>query len=54
MLPGPQEPTSQQLQNYLKIIVDDLLELYEEGIIVKTPEHPNGTSFRNSASLPIL
>lgn len=42
MLPGPQEPTALQLQNYLKIVVDDLVELYERGIIVKTPEHPNG------------
>jgi hypothetical protein len=48
MLPGPQEPTGDQLQNHLKIVVDDLLELYEHGIVVKTPEHPNGKSFGNS------
>ncbi|KAJ7720064.1 hypothetical protein B0H14DRAFT_3521066 [Mycena olivaceomarginata] len=48
MLPGPQEPTGDQLQNHLKIVVDDLLELYEHVIIVKTPEHPNGKSFGNS------
>ncbi|KAJ7142858.1 hypothetical protein C8R44DRAFT_866138 [Mycena epipterygia] len=45
MPPGPQEPTGQQLQNYLKIVVDDLLKLYEDGIVVKTPEHPNGKLF---------
>jgi hypothetical protein len=42
MLPGPQEPTGQQLQHYLKIVVDDLLDLYDRGIIVETPEHPTG------------
>ncbi|KAF7368239.1 hypothetical protein MVEN_00144000 [Mycena venus] len=51
MPPGPQEPTGQQLQNYLKIIVDDLLKLYEDGIVVKTPEHPNGKLFYSSASM---
>lgn len=49
MTPGPTEPTSEQLQNYLKLIVDDILMLYNEGIIVKTSEHPNGTNI----SLPI-
>ena len=41
MTPGPTEPTSEQLQNYLKPIVDDLLELYEDGMIYCTPKHPN-------------
>jgi hypothetical protein len=45
MPPGPQEPTGDQLQNHLKIVVDDLLELYERGIVAKTPEHPDGKSF---------
>lgn len=44
MTPGPTEPTSAQLQNYLKGTVDDLLMLYDEGIVVKTAEHPNGRS----------
>jgi hypothetical protein len=42
MLPGPTEPTAEQLQHYLKIIIDDLVQLYEHGITVKTSEHPNG------------
>ncbi|KAJ7668842.1 hypothetical protein B0H17DRAFT_1335884 [Mycena rosella] len=41
MLPGPTEPTADQLQHYLKIIVDDLIMLYEESIWVETPEHPD-------------
>jgi hypothetical protein len=30
------------LQHYLKIIVDDLITLYDDGITVKTPEYPDG------------
>ncbi|KAF8840023.1 hypothetical protein BDN67DRAFT_693413 [Paxillus ammoniavirescens] len=40
MTPGPSEPTAAQLQNYMKIIVDDLLTLYDKGIIYHTPQHP--------------
>ncbi|KAF8577397.1 hypothetical protein K439DRAFT_1622144 [Ramaria rubella] len=40
MTPGPHEPTAEDLQNHLKFIVDDLLLLYDEGIIVKTPMFP--------------
>ncbi|KAJ7148859.1 hypothetical protein C8R46DRAFT_916637, partial [Mycena filopes] len=42
MPPGPTEQTAEQLQHYLKIVVDDLVMLHEKGIIVKTPEYPNG------------
>ncbi|KDQ55891.1 hypothetical protein JAAARDRAFT_195137 [Jaapia argillacea MUCL 33604] len=42
VLPGPSEPMTEQLQNYLKIIVDDLIKLYEEGVRVKTPTCPEG------------
>jgi hypothetical protein len=44
MTPGPTEPTAEQLQHQLKLIVDDLLLLYDYGILVKTPLFPNGTS----------
>ncbi|KAJ7736047.1 hypothetical protein DFH07DRAFT_967007 [Mycena maculata] len=46
MPPGPKEPTADQLQNHLKILVDDLIMLYEEGILVETPEHPDGIRVR--------
>jgi hypothetical protein len=42
MTPGPTEPTAEQLQNYLKIVVEDLKRLYDTGIQVETPEHPEG------------
>ena len=41
MTPGPKEPTAEQLQHYLKLIVDDLIMLHERGIVIKTPLHPN-------------
>ena len=42
MTPGPKEPTAEQLQHYLKLLVDDLVKLYEEGIVVKTNQYPEG------------
>jgi hypothetical protein len=42
MTPGPQEPTGSQLQNYLKFIIDNLLKLYEGGVVYHTPSHPQG------------
>jgi hypothetical protein len=44
MTPGPNEPTADGLQEYSKLIVDELIELADGGIVVgKTPERPNGT-----------
>ncbi|KAF8834588.1 hypothetical protein BDN67DRAFT_914663, partial [Paxillus ammoniavirescens] len=42
MTPSPHEPTGSQLQNYLKFIVDDLLKLYNDGVIYHTPAYPQG------------
>jgi len=42
MPPGPTEPTAEELQSPLKLIVDDLLMLYENKITVPTLEYPNG------------
>ncbi|KAJ7443281.1 hypothetical protein FB451DRAFT_1190185 [Mycena latifolia] len=46
MPPGPTEPTSSQLQNYVKKHVDDLIMLHDEGIVIRPPEHPNGIRLR--------
>ncbi|KAJ7937539.1 hypothetical protein B0H13DRAFT_2302706 [Mycena leptocephala] len=51
--PGPREQTAEQLQTYLKIIVDDLVMLYDDGILVETPEYPNGLRVR-VALVPII
>ena len=45
MLPGPKEPDADQLQEYLRIIVDDLIKLFHDGIRVPTPSSPEGTQF---------
>jgi hypothetical protein len=42
ILPGPHEQTAEQLQHYLKIIVDDLIKLFEDGIVICTPRFPQG------------
>jgi hypothetical protein len=42
VLPGPGEPNAEQLQELQKILVDELIKLWKDGIIVKTPLHPNG------------
>ncbi|KIJ13114.1 hypothetical protein PAXINDRAFT_181417 [Paxillus involutus ATCC 200175] len=46
MTPGPTEPTGPQLQNYLKVVVDDLLELYTHGVRYHTPLYPQGRLVR--------
>lgn len=42
MPPGPTEPNADQLQHHLKVVVDELILLYDKGIVIKTPEYPNG------------
>ncbi|KZT57361.1 hypothetical protein CALCODRAFT_415190, partial [Calocera cornea HHB12733] len=40
ILPGPREPTCEELQRFLRPCVDDLLRLWQDGIIIKTPKYP--------------
>ncbi len=40
--PGPHELNADQLQQFNKAFVSDLLDLYENGMIVKTPTCPEG------------
>ena len=42
MTPGPNEPTAEEMQLHLKRVVNELLELYEHGVIVRTPSYPEG------------
>ncbi|EJD38133.1 hypothetical protein AURDEDRAFT_172768 [Auricularia subglabra TFB-10046 SS5] len=46
LIAGPKEPTCQQLQRYLALIVDDLIMLYEHGILVYSEKYPNGRRVR--------
>ena len=45
MTPGPREPTADQLQEYLILVVDELLQLFEEGIRIPTPSFPEGERY---------
>lgn len=43
LTPGPTELTGDELQaGVLKAYVDDLIRLFEEGILVKTPKYTEG------------
>ncbi|KDQ05579.1 hypothetical protein BOTBODRAFT_182420 [Botryobasidium botryosum FD-172 SS1] len=46
MTPGPKEPTAEQLQEYLILLVDDLIMLLEQGVMIRTPLHPEGRLVR--------
>ncbi|OAD76880.1 hypothetical protein PHYBLDRAFT_102179, partial [Phycomyces blakesleeanus NRRL 1555(-)] len=45
LMPGPKEASTSDINNYLKPLVDELMELYK-GIKIKTHQCPNGTSIR--------
>jgi hypothetical protein len=42
LTPGPFEWTCDELQPFEKDLVDDLIHLYEHGILVQTPLYPQG------------
>ena len=44
--PGPKEFTSEELQHFFVIHVDDLITLYENGILVKTAKYLTGLTFK--------
>lgn len=46
VIPGPNEPTAEQLQEHLVLPVNDLIDLYERGIRVYSPGHPEGRLVR--------
>ncbi len=42
ILPGPKEQTADELQQFMRPIVSDLLRLWRDGIQIKTPSCPQG------------
>lgn len=42
LLPGPREQTCDEIQGFLRPIINDLLYLWRYGMLVKTPQHPEG------------
>ncbi|EIE78902.1 hypothetical protein RO3G_03607 [Rhizopus delemar RA 99-880] len=45
VIPGPYEPNDDQIQNFLKPLVDELLVLYN-GVVMPTYQNPNGEVVR--------
>ncbi|KAJ7434858.1 hypothetical protein FB451DRAFT_1466078 [Mycena latifolia] len=46
LAPGPHEETADELQRSFAATVTDLLMLYDDGILVKTPKYPHGRRVR--------
>jgi hypothetical protein len=42
IIPGPKEPSPDQVQRYMRPLVNDLLTLWQVGIFVKTLQNPTG------------
>ena len=40
--PGPKEADHESLQNFMRDWVDDLLMLYDDGVIIRTRKFPEG------------
>lgn len=47
IIPGPGEMTCDQLQGLLRLVTDDLLDLYRNGMVVETPRYPEGDELPN-------
>jgi hypothetical protein len=45
-MPGPKEQTPDECQRFLRIIVNELLRLWKEGVLVPTPSCPEGRLLR--------
>lgn len=46
IMPGPKEQTGDQVQRFMRVFVNELLRLYYDGFMVKTPKYPNGRRVR--------
>lgn len=45
-MPGPKEANVDQVHGYMRVLVNELLRLWEEGVIIKTPKYPQGRLVR--------
>lgn len=54
IIPGPKEPSMQEINHFLKPLVDDLLDSYVNGVhYMRTWKHPNGRNTRSALALII-
>ncbi|KAG8719474.1 hypothetical protein FRC09_011093 [Ceratobasidium sp. 395] len=55
MIPGPKEPTMENINKFLRPIVDNLLEHYDPGVfITKTHRYPQGRKVRSAVTISSL
>lgn len=41
-MPGPKEANPDQCQRFLRILVNELLRLWKDGVVIVTPKYPHG------------
>ncbi|KJA24792.1 hypothetical protein HYPSUDRAFT_53569 [Hypholoma sublateritium FD-334 SS-4] len=46
IMPGPKEADFDQVHHYMRVVVNELLRLWENGVVIKTPKYPNGRLVR--------
>ena len=46
IIPGPKEPNPDEVQEFMKIIVTELLRLWREGVRISTAKYPGGRLVR--------
>lgn len=46
IMPGPKEQNPDQVHRFLRVLVNELLDLWLNGILVRTPKHPEGRLVR--------
>ncbi|EPS99806.1 hypothetical protein FOMPIDRAFT_1030690 [Fomitopsis schrenkii] len=46
IMPGPKEQDFDEVQRYMRVFVNELLRLWREGFIIRTPKHPLGRLVR--------
>ncbi|EMD33478.1 hypothetical protein CERSUDRAFT_57200 [Gelatoporia subvermispora B] len=46
IMPGPKEANPDRVQNFLRVVVNELLRLWQHGFVVKTPKFPDGRLVR--------
>ena len=46
IMPGPKEADVEQVQNYLRVLVNELQRLWAEGVMIKTAKFPQGRLVR--------
>lgn len=46
IMPGPKEPDPEQVQGYMRVLINELIRLWRDGVVICTPSCPNGRRVR--------